>query len=89
MRATTTGSDSAWRGRPWAEAVLYELHVGTFTPEGTYAARRAALDYLAELGVTAHRADAASPQFAGALQLGLRRRAAVRARAPLTARPTT
>jgi pullulanase/glycogen debranching enzyme len=28
-----------WRGRPWHEAVIYELHVGTFTPEGTFARR--------------------------------------------------
>jgi maltooligosyltrehalose trehalohydrolase len=46
-------SDREWRGRPWEEAVLYELHVGTFTPEGTFAAAIARLDYLAELGVTA------------------------------------
>ena len=46
-------ADERWRGRPWREAVIYELHVGTFTPEGTYAAARARLDYLAELGVTA------------------------------------
>ena len=26
---------SEWRGRPWDEAVIYELHVGTFSPEGT------------------------------------------------------
>ncbi len=45
--------ESAWRGRPWHEIVLYELHVGTFTPEGTYAAAAARLDALAELGVTA------------------------------------
>jgi len=25
-----------WRGRPWREALVYELHVGTFSPEGTY-----------------------------------------------------
>ncbi len=42
-----------WRGRPWAEAALYELHVGTFSPEGTFAGTRARLPYLAELGVTA------------------------------------
>ncbi|MDF1585094.1 malto-oligosyltrehalose trehalohydrolase [Marinimicrococcus flavescens] len=42
-----------WRGRPWHEAVIYELHVGTFTPEGTFAAARARLPFLAELGVTA------------------------------------
>src|SRR5262245_56823038 len=28
-------SDGAWRGRPWHEVVLYELHVGAFTPQGT------------------------------------------------------
>ena len=43
----------SWRGRPWHEIVLYELHVGTFTPEGTYAAAAAKLDALVELGVTA------------------------------------
>ena len=42
-----------WTGRPWHEAVLYELHVGTFTPEGTFAAAADRLPYLAELGVTA------------------------------------
>lgn len=42
-----------WRGRPWHEAVLYELHIGTFTPEGTYAAAIARLDDLASLGITA------------------------------------
>ncbi|NAZ38113.1 malto-oligosyltrehalose trehalohydrolase [Rubellimicrobium sp. CFH 75288] len=44
---------SAWPGRPWEEAVLYEMHVGTFTPEGTFAAARARLPRLAELGITA------------------------------------
>jgi malto-oligosyltrehalose trehalohydrolase len=42
-----------WRGRPWNEAVIYELHVGTFTLEGTFAAAESKLDYLADLGVTA------------------------------------
>jgi malto-oligosyltrehalose trehalohydrolase len=45
--------DGAWRGRPWHEAVLYELHIGTFTPEGTFAAAEARLDHLVRLGVTA------------------------------------
>ncbi len=45
--------DADWRGRPWNGAVIYELHVGTFTPEGTYAAAAQQLGYLAELGVTA------------------------------------
>ncbi|WP_332815528.1 malto-oligosyltrehalose trehalohydrolase [Ramlibacter sp.] len=45
--------DEDWTGRPWHEAVLYELHVGAFTPEGTFAAAQARLPELAELGVTA------------------------------------
>jgi maltooligosyltrehalose trehalohydrolase len=46
-------TDGEWRGRPWEETVLYELHVGAFTPEGTFAAAAARLDYLAGLGITA------------------------------------
>ncbi len=46
-------ADDAWRGRPWHEAVLYELHIGTFTPAGTFAAAIDRLDYLADLGITA------------------------------------
>ena len=46
-------TDGEWHGRPWEEVVLYELHVGTFTPEGTYAAACGRLDYLASLGITA------------------------------------
>jgi maltooligosyltrehalose trehalohydrolase len=45
--------DAEWTGRPWNEAVIYELHVGTFTPEGTFASAETKLDYLADLGVTA------------------------------------
>jgi maltooligosyltrehalose trehalohydrolase len=45
--------DGSWRGRPWNEAVIYELHLGTFTPEGTYAAAQNRLSALAELGITA------------------------------------
>jgi len=44
--------DETWRGRRWEEAVIYELHLGTFTPEGTYAAAEQKLDYLVQLGVT-------------------------------------
>ena len=46
-------NDERWRGRPWCEAIVYELHVGTFTPEGTFAAVIDKLDALADLGVTA------------------------------------
>jgi 1,4-alpha-glucan branching enzyme len=42
-----------WKGRPWAEAVLYELHVGTFTPRGTFRAAQDKLDHLVSLGITA------------------------------------
>jgi len=44
--------DAAWRGRPWHEAVIYELHVGTFTREGTFEAASRRLEYLRDLGVT-------------------------------------
>lgn len=42
-----------WRGRPFHEAVIYELHVGAFTPQGTFLAAREKLDYLVTLGITA------------------------------------
>ena len=45
--------DTNWRGRSWDEAVIYELHVGTFSPEGTYAGAEEKLDHLAQVGVTA------------------------------------
>jgi len=45
--------DAAWRGRPWEEAVIYELHVGAFSAQGTFAGVQRRLDYLAALGVTA------------------------------------
>ena len=45
--------DGDWAGRPWAEAVVYELHVGTFSPEGTFRGAMGKLDHLAGLGVTA------------------------------------
>ena len=45
--------DADWAGRPWSEAVVYELHIGTFTPEGTFRAAIGKLDHLADLGVTA------------------------------------
>lgn len=45
-------NDVAWHGRPWHEAVIYELHIGTFTPEGTFAAATKRLAEVAELGFT-------------------------------------
>ena len=51
--ASFAWDDAAWRGRAWDEAVIYELHVGTFTPRGTFAAALERLPYLSSLGVTA------------------------------------
>lgn len=45
--------DTGWRGRDLRGAVLYELHIGTFTEEGTFDAAVARLDHLVELGVEA------------------------------------
>lgn len=45
--------DGAWPGRPWREAVIYELHVGCFSETGDYAGVQARLDDLVALGVTA------------------------------------
>ncbi len=44
--------DEDWKGHAWHELVIYELHVGTFSREGTYAALAERLGDLAELGVT-------------------------------------
>jgi maltooligosyltrehalose trehalohydrolase len=46
-------SDGAWKGRPLHEYLLYELHVGTCSDEGTFEALIPMLDYLLELGITA------------------------------------
>lgn len=46
-------TDANWAGVSDEGQVLYELHIGTFTPEGTFAAAAARLPQLAELGVTA------------------------------------
>jgi maltooligosyltrehalose trehalohydrolase len=45
-------SSPGWRGVRIEDAIIYELHLGTFTPEGTLAAARGKLGHLAELGIT-------------------------------------
>jgi maltooligosyltrehalose trehalohydrolase len=45
-------ANRGWKGRAWEETIIYELHIGTFTPEGTFRAAIDKLPYLAELGVT-------------------------------------
>ncbi|WP_197375139.1 malto-oligosyltrehalose trehalohydrolase [Mycolicibacterium baixiangningiae] len=44
-------TDDSWAGRSIEGAVIYELHTGTFTPEGTFDAAIDKLDYLVDLGV--------------------------------------
>jgi len=46
-------SDAEWRGISPRGLILYEMHIGTFTPEGTFDAAVRRLDHLVELGVTA------------------------------------
>ncbi|MGN8026109.1 malto-oligosyltrehalose trehalohydrolase [Microbacterium sp. 22242] len=45
-------TDGSWHGRPLAGAVISEVHIGTFTPEGTLDSAIERLDHLADLGVT-------------------------------------
>ena len=44
-------TDRGWRGGPLHGSVIYELHIGTFTPEGTFDAAAGRLDHLRDLGV--------------------------------------
>jgi maltooligosyltrehalose trehalohydrolase len=44
--------DANWSALPLSEAVIYELHIGTFTSEGTFAAAIGKLSYLRDLGIT-------------------------------------
>jgi len=46
-------SDQDWKGIALEDYIFYELHTGTFTPEGTFAGVVSKLDYLRELGITA------------------------------------
>jgi maltooligosyltrehalose trehalohydrolase len=45
--------DNSWRGVPLPSMIIYELHVGTFTPEGTFDAAIQRLEHLRDLGITA------------------------------------
>jgi maltooligosyltrehalose trehalohydrolase len=45
-------TDAAWEAPPLSAAIIYELHIGAFTPEGTLDAAQTKLDYLRELGIT-------------------------------------
>jgi maltooligosyltrehalose trehalohydrolase len=50
--AAFTWSDANWRGAKLSSQILYEMHIGTFTPQGTFDAALAKLPYLRELGIT-------------------------------------
>ena len=50
---TFAWQDGSWQGRPWEEAIIYELHTGAFSPDGRFSGIIERLDYLVELGVTA------------------------------------
>jgi maltooligosyltrehalose trehalohydrolase len=58
-------TDRHWQPRPLSSAVIYELHIGTFTRQGTFESAIACLDHLAELGVT-HVELMPLAQFSGA-----------------------
>ncbi|MGA8635385.1 MAG: malto-oligosyltrehalose trehalohydrolase [Candidatus Dormiibacterota bacterium] len=45
--------EDRWQGFPFREAIIYELHIGTFAPEGTFDAAITRLDHLQKLGVNA------------------------------------
>lgn len=45
-------TDRGWRPPAWSSAVVYELHIGTFTPQGTFDGAIAKLDHLVKLGVS-------------------------------------
>jgi maltooligosyltrehalose trehalohydrolase len=51
--AAFSWTDSGWTGLPLEQYVVYELHVGTFSPQGTFAGVERRLPYLKDLGVTA------------------------------------
>ncbi|HET7899119.1 MAG TPA: malto-oligosyltrehalose trehalohydrolase, partial [Flavisolibacter sp.] len=48
-----TWSNTSWNNLPLEDYIIYELHTGTFTSEGSFAAMEEKLDYLVELGITA------------------------------------
>lgn len=62
-------TDQQWKNHPMNDYIIYELHTGTFTPEGTLAAMETKLDYLARLGVNAIEIMPVS-QFAGSRNWG-------------------
>jgi maltooligosyltrehalose trehalohydrolase len=50
--AAFSWTDQRWQAKPLSSAIVYELHIGTFTPQGTFIAAIDKLDYLVDLGIT-------------------------------------
>ena len=69
VNPTFAWGDGSWRGVGREDLVLYELHVGVFTPDGTFSSAASRLDYLKDLGVTAVELMPVA-QFAGARNWG-------------------
>ena len=46
-------NDHKWKGIEWKDSIIYEIHIGTFTKEGTFKAVEQKLDYLKDLGISA------------------------------------
>jgi maltooligosyltrehalose trehalohydrolase len=57
-------NDKGWQAQPLDSAVIYEMHVGTFTPEGTFSSAIEHLDHLVDLGIT-HIELMPVPEFPG------------------------
>jgi len=51
--ASSFSWSGSWKGRPWNEAVIYELHVGSFSASGTYKGVEEKLQHLKDTGITA------------------------------------
>ena len=49
----SSGGPTQWRGRPWQDAAILEIHVGAFTPGGTFRSAIEKLDHVADAGITA------------------------------------
>ena len=58
-----SGRIDNWQAPPLSSAVIYELHIGTFTPAGTFLSAIEKLDHLVALGRHARRIDAGRRNF--------------------------
>ena len=81
-------TDAAWQGVAKQDLIIYELHVGAFTPEGTFRAAIERLPHLVEMGGHRRRADASRPNNR-ASGIGATMELACSPHAAATATPTT